>query len=309
MMRVFLLTALVLLGWVSPAAAACNISLRNLTAVSFTSSQAYPVFQASDTGKAATFQVRHPSGQPACSYFVTFSKGGAATYSGRRMILSSTELKYQIYDSASLSSILKEVPDAVAGEVIAGTFSGTGLVTHDLSFYVNIPQQQVVAPNTYVDSITVRLYEGTLSSYTQRDSQTIQIRGQTVSTTQVCVGCVTAFDTTLHSHELNFGTLDTAEFKTGTVRVRSNDGYAIYLQSANRSVLKHATLASTVPYTATVNGTAVTLTGTSQVLIQQVSGATAAQGVVYDVKITIGSTTGALAGNYADAITVTVTQF
>ena len=73
--------------------------------------------------------------------------------------------------------------------------------------------------------------------------------------------------------------------------------------------LKHATLASTVPYTATVNGTAVTLTGTSQVLIQQVSGATAAQGVVYDVKITIGSTTGALAGNYADAITVTVTQF
>lgn len=148
-----------------------------------------------------------------------------------------------------------------------------------------------------------------MASYTQRDSQTISIRGQTVSTTQVCVGCVTAFDTTLHAHELNFGTLDTGEYKTATVRVRSNDGYAIYLQSTNRSVLKHTTLSSTVPYTATVNGITITLTGTSQVLVQQVTGATAAQGVVYDVKVTIGSTTGALAGNYADAITVTVTQF
>ncbi|MSP21263.1 MAG: hypothetical protein EXQ93_07095 [Alphaproteobacteria bacterium] len=60
-----------------------------------------------------------------------------------------------------------------AGEVIAGVFTSTALVTHDLSYYVSIPALQVVAPATYADTVVVRLYEGTLSSYTQRDSVTI----------------------------------------------------------------------------------------------------------------------------------------
>ena len=51
------------------------------------------------------------------------------------------------------------------------------------------------------------------------------------------------------------------------------------------------------------------LTGTTQVLVAHVPGATAAQGNVYDVKVTIGDVANALAGNYADAVTVTVTAY
>ncbi len=298
-----------LVAWAAPAAAACNITLRNVANVSFTSAGAYPVFAATDTGKAVAFQVRHPNNQAACNYFVTFSKGGSATYSNRRMIFSGTELRYQIYNSAAQTAILEDVPDAAAGEVIAGVFTSTALVTHDLSYYVSIPALQVVAPATYADTVVVRLYEGTLSSYTQRDSVEIQVRGKTVATTQVCVGCVASFDTAAHSHELNFGTLETGEFKTGTVRVRSNDGYTLKLQSTNRSVLRHTSLNSAVPYTAAVNGIGVVLTGSQAVQVAHVPGVTTATGVAYDVQITVGSVAGKLAGNYTDYITVTVTGY
>ncbi len=295
--------------WAAPASAACAITLRNVSNVLFTSAQAYPIFNTGDTGQSVSFQVRHPNGQAACNYFVTLTKGGASTYTGRRFSASPL-FSYQAYLSSSLTSILKDVPDAVAGEVITGTFSSTALVTNNHTYYVNIPAQQVIPAGTYTDtSVTLKLYEGTLASYTQRDTATITMRAETVDTTQLCVGCVTAFDTNAHALEMNFGTLETGEYKTGTLRVRSNEGYTLALQSSNRSVLKHTTTpTSTVPYTATVNGVGVTLTGTSAVTVATVSGVTLATGTAYDVTITIGTVAAAaLPGNYTDFITVTVT--
>lgn len=290
------------------AMAACNITLRNVSAANFTSSQAYPIFQATDTAATLTFQVRHPNGQGTCNYFVTFSRGASATYD-RRMATGSNLLQYQLYPTSAKAAVLKAVPDAVAGEVITGTFTSTALVTHDKSYYVVIPPRQVVIPGTYTDSIVVRLYEGTLASYTERDSVTVQMKAATVATTQMCISCTTAFDNTLHSHEMNFGTLDTGESKTVTVRVRTNEGYSLYLQSANRSYLKHTTLNSQVRYTAEVGGVPIDLAPTGQILAAHVAGVTAAQGTPYDVKVIIGNVAGSLAGNYSDAITLTVTAF
>ena len=283
--------------WAAPASAACAITLRNVSNVLFTSAQAYPIFNTGDTGQSVSFQVRHPNGQAACNYFVTLTKGGASTYTGRRFSASPL-FSYQAYLSSSLTSILKDVPDAVAGEVITGTFSSTALVTNNHTYYVNIPAQQVIPAGTYTDT-----------SVTLRDTATITMRAETVDTTQLCVGCVTAFDTNAHALEMNFGTLETGEYKTGTIRVRSNEGYTLALQSSNRSVLKHTTTpTSTVPYTATVNGVGVTLTGTSAVTVATVSGVTLATGTAYDVTITIGAVAAAaLPGNYTDFITVTVT--
>ncbi len=301
--------AALLAGWAGPASAACSITLRNVTSALFTSAQGYSIFNTGDTGQSFSFQVRHPSGQATCNYFVTLTKGGAATYAGRRFSASPL-FNYQAYTSPAMTGILKDVPDAVAGEVITGTFTSTALVTNNHTYYVNIPAQQVIAAGTYTDTnVTLKLYEGTLSNYTQRDTATITMRAQTVDTTQVCVGCVTAFDTNAHALEMNFGTLETNEFKTGTIRVRSNEGYTLKLQSTNGSLLKHTTTpTSTVAYTATVNGVGVLLTGTTAVTVATVSGVTLATGTIYDVKVTIGNVAAAARpGNYTDILTVTVT--
>lgn len=297
-------------GLAESALAACSITLRNVTAATFTSSQRYSPFTATDTAASFTFQVRHPNGQATCNYFVTFSTGNAGTYT-RRFANGSNLLQYQIYDSPTKNSILKAVPGALTGEVITGSFTSTALATHNKSYYVVIPALQVVVPstNSYTDSITVRLYEGTLASYTQRDSVTLTFRAGVLASTQVCVACTTAFDNNMHSHEMNFGTLEAAETKSATVRVRTNEGYTLFLQSTNRSVLRHTTLNSSVAYTAQVNGVNVNLTPTTQVQVARVSGVTAAQGVAFDVKVIIGAVNTALAGNYADSITVTVTAF
>jgi spore coat protein U-like protein len=301
-----LLTLLVLLP--APAMAACSITLRNVTAANFTSSQAYPIFNAAETAATLSFQVRHPNGQAACNYFVTFSRGGSATYN-RRMATGANQLQYQLYPTSAKAAVLKAIPDAVAGEVITGTFSTTALVTHDLSYYIALPPQQVVVPGLYTDSVVVRLYEGTLSSYTQRDSVTLSMKARVVATTEMCVACTSAFDNTMHSHELNFGTLETGESKSATVRVRTNEGYTLKLQSQNRSYLKHTTLNSTVRYTVEVGGVPVDLTPNAAQTACHVPGVTAAQGTAYDVRVIIGSVSGALAGNYSDAITLTVTAY
>lgn len=252
--------------------------------------------------------MRHPNGQAACNYFVTFSRGGSATYN-RRLATGANQLQYQLYPTSAKATVLKAIPDAVAGEVITGTFTSTALVTHDKSYYIAIPAQQVVVPGTYTDSVVVRLYEGTLASYTQRDSVTLSMKAQVVATTEMCVACTNSFDNTMHSHELNFGVLETGESKSATVRVRTNEGYALYLQSGNRSYLKHTTLNSTVRYTVEVGGVPVDLTPTSKTLAAHVPGVTAAQGTAYDVRVIIGTVTGVLAGNYSDAITLTVTAY
>ena len=65
---------------------------------------------------------------------------------------------------------------------------------------------------------------------------------------------------------------------TGTVRVRTNEGYSLYLQSQNRSYLKRTSLTAQVRYTAEVGGVPIDLTPTGQRLAAHVAGVTAAQG-------------------------------
>ncbi len=124
----------------------------------------------------------------------------------------------------------------------------------------------------------------TLASYTLRDTVTITMRAGVLASTQVCVACTAAFDNRLHAHEMKFGTLEAGEFKSATVRVRTNEGYTLFLQSTNRSVLRHATLNSNVAYTAQFNGANVDLTPATQSQVASVAGVTAAQGVVLTLR-------------------------
>ena len=92
--------------------------------------------------------------------------------------------------------------------------------------------------------------------------------------------------------------------------IRSDDGYKVTLQSANKQkmVIQNAGYTDKVAYTLTIGGTAVDLTSGAAVSPVAVSGATTAQGgVVLPVVVTLGTLTGKeTAGTYQDSVTVTV---
>ena len=286
----------------TPATAACTLTLRSLSNVTF-SSGAYSVFGASGAAQSVQFTVRHRRSDP-CDYFVTFSTGSAGSYD-RTMTLAGVDLHYQIYDSDSQLSVLKALPDAAAGEVIAGTFTTTATEDQDVSYYVLIPSRQVVAAGNYEDTIEVRLYEGTLASYVERDSDTIRIRAGIQEEIEVCVGCLAAFDPAAQTVQLNFGDLDEGEAQSTVARVRSNAGYEFLLHSGNRGVMQHLSYPTQVPYVLAVDGVPIDLSP-NQATAAIGAGVTGADGVAFNFEVTIGSTAAAAAGDYADNIVLTV---
>ncbi|MDA0654270.1 MAG: spore coat protein U domain-containing protein [Proteobacteria bacterium] len=286
----------------TPAAAACSLTLRSLSNVTFASGE-YSVFGPAGAAQAVQFTVRHRRSDP-CDYFVTFSTGVAGSYD-RTMTLAGTDLHYQIYDSASQTHVLKALPDAAGGEVIGGTFTTTGTEDQDVSYYILISPQQVVAGGNYEDQIEVRLYEGTLAAYVERDSDSIRIRAQISDEIEVCVGCTAAFDPAAQSVQMNFGDLDEGEAQSTVARVRSNAGYEFLVHSDNRGVMAHVSYPTQVPYVLEVDGAPIDLSP-NQATAAAGAGVTGVDGVGFDFKVTIGSTAAAAAGDYADNIVLTV---
>lgn len=292
---------LVAAAFAAPASAVCDISLTNVSRIQFAGTYAYDVFNAVETSQVVPFSVRHKKSD-ACSYFVTFSTGGAGTYN-RRLAASGLYLPYQLTTFPG-GTVLKAMPVVSAGEVIAGTFT-TVAETQAKSYLATIPALNVVVPNYYSDVVVIRLYEGTLANYVERDSASIQVSANVARRVELCVGCTNVFDPGAFSHTLNFGTLEKAEFLSGTVRVRSNSGYQVTLSSANRGLLRNTTLFTTVPYTFTVDGATVSLAN-KNVLLPPVAGVTPVQGRSHEFGVRIGDVTDADPGDYEDDITITV---
>ncbi len=292
-----------------PAHAVCtDLSLRSLADVGFYGADQYHVFAATETGQVIGFDVRHSNKDDPCDYFVTFSRGDSLTYD-RRMTYAANELHYQIYDGPAKANVLKDIGDAGTNEVIAGTFTGTGRETQTQTFFVAIPPEQVLPPFDFRDDVVVRLYEGTPTSYVLRDSATIQVAAGLEHEIDICIACPGAFDAAADAQVMNFGTPQTGEERTTALRMRSNDGYTLYLQSDNRGVLRTPAEPSTIPYVLQVDGVGVNLSGRHRTEVARVPGVNGPQGDLFDLRVVIGDVANALPGEYRDHITITVTAY
>ena len=297
----------VLLSWVRPAAA-CDLSLRSIGEPTFTGAESYRVFSEAEAGQMVTFQVRHKKDEDPCSYFVAFSRGSSATYD-RTMSSGAQVVRYQIYDSPAKSVVLKDVVTAIPGEVLTGTFATPDLETQTLSYYVEIPAQQIVPPATYDDRIVIRLFEGTLASYVQRDWAYVNVKAAAQQEVGVCVGCFSVFDAGLKAQTLDFGTLTTGAVRSTVIRTRSNDGYAVSLTSGNRGVMRSATTTTALPYVLDVDGQPVDLRAKGGTEVVRVRGSTEPNGDALTARVTIGNLNDVHPGVYSDRLTITVTTY
>lgn len=110
---------------------------------------------------------------------------------------------------------------------------------------------------------------------------------------------------------VDFGTLESGEQRGFDVVVRSNNGYAVTMQSQNHQLLVHTrtpTVDGTVAYSVIFNGGGVDLSTGAPVQIISGTGTTPATGAAYPIEFTVGTLSGnEAAGTYSDVINVEVT--
>lgn len=265
----------------------------------------YSVFETVSYAQSATLTVKN-NGSPQ-HFFVTFSSNsGNAPL--RKAASGGDELGYQIYDTAGGLNVLKDLPGATSTEVLQGVF-GAGEIRKTLNFVVSIPAQQAKPPGQYVDKIRVTLYQGTLGSYTEEDSSTISISARVAELVEVAVlNQGESFRPEAVTKALDFGILTEGKSLGFDLRVRSNAGYQMTLESEGGWRLKHSsgTDPSKIPYNLSINGIVANTSGESAVVLARKHVITSAQGDSYPCVVTIGTVDGASAGIYRDNILLTV---
>lgn len=107
-----------------------------------------------------------------------------------------------------------------------------------------------------------------------------------------------------HRTSVQFGNLETGKNASVMLQTRTNGNHRLEFESSNRGLLAlrgHSGPAATIPYTATVDGQPLALASPAAL-----SFATAPGEATRRFTVTIGNTSGKLAGTYRDVITVAI---
>ena len=243
-----------------------------------------------------------------CSFFVTFAAGSSGNFGTRTMTLGASQLPYNIHDSVTRSNVLKDLQTANENEILTGVIpvDNPGTESLDLSYYVHMTPGLIRQAGDYTDTVTMTLYRGTLTNYTQMATRNVRYRAlipKVAEASVVSSGGV--FDANATQYNVDFGILQEGDRDRLDVLVRTNAGYKLELLSQNLGKLRLIGGAGgTVPYTLTVGGQVVNLS--SKVTIAERSGVTQSGGDRFPMQIEIGTMADAVPGNYRDDITVIV---
>ena len=107
---------------------------------------------------------------------------------------------------------------------------------------------------------------------------------------------------------MEFDRLAQGKAKGFDLRVRSNAGYQVLVESENGGVMKSIdpSLPSTIPYFLKVGGTPVNLSGGRKTALVRNNRLTDHNGDRHEVSVTMGEIGNAIAGTYRDHLIVTV---
>ncbi|MCM2282559.1 MAG: hypothetical protein NDI61_12015 [Bdellovibrionaceae bacterium] len=316
-LRTTLIGACLLIAAPSPAHANC-------AAQDLTISVPFPVRQLnSPTNPSVDITVKRKKQSTDCNFWIGFSKGQSSTYD-RKLLSASNELDYDIFKTPSSPPlVLKSYPEAVSlGEVYTGRFIKGGGSPSQQTF-TSYPQMiaplpgpfHILPPGAYSDTVQIRLFNGVFPP------TTAPVEIASVSQSYVFgvlpFAIVSLLDTGLPytnppiaMKTLNFGTLTSGESMSFDLVLLYNSGYRVTFNSQYGARMKHDTQEYYVPYTMTINGVDTTLNAGQGVVVSSGNGVSpsAPTGHRLPVAVTIGSTTGMLAGPYGDSITIEVTS-
>lgn len=248
----------------------------------------------------------------ACTFGLTFSKGGAGSYS-RFATSAGLQLSYQLYGDAGATHVLREIPNTLSTNDVVMVTLPAGSGPQIIQYYFDIPYTSATTPflagaGTYLDSFVISAYEGVDPSlYVNPADATAPVSISVLIDKQINLSFIDlggVFQDSSLTKNIAFGSLRTGNISRFNMAVRTNAGFSITLASTNAGQFKHSTSATYIPYAVTVNNVAADLTGVTPVV--NGSGQTSLSGLVYPIRITIG-TTGTLpvAGTYSDSIVVT----
>jgi hypothetical protein len=219
------------------------------------------VVETADGAQTVRFKVRLTG--PPCPFFVTF--GGLAD-SKRQAAHGGDLLVYQIYDSVVRRTTLRDLPAATGSEVLRGAFA-PGEDAKELSYLVLVPPGQVRPSGSYTHPVKITLYQGTPDNFVEQDAKTVIFSIRVDPVTEMSLGEPGAvFDATAKNHRLDFGNLDKGKTRGLDLRVRSNSGYHVTMESENGGVMKHSDPlnAATIPYSLQIGGAVVSLARAKQ---------------------------------------------
>lgn len=241
------------------------------------------------------------------SYAVTAGPSGATGTYTRRLASGANRLNYQLYTSSAMSYALEAPPQANANQVISGSSNARQGTVIPLSLTFYVPPSQVAPPGNYSDQITMSVYRTYNDNGSPQATATILYSVTVASSAAMClVPTGSAFNSSSISETLNFGNLAQGQVLSCDLLVRKNTSCTLSFNSANQGVLKMSPPTSDqIPYTCAVNGTALNLSSTATMNLP--SGVSTGDGTRLPIAITIGNLGYPAAGNYSDAITVTVT--
>ena len=241
-------------------------------------------------------------------YAVTAGPSGNTGNYTRQLRSGSSVLNYQLYTTSGMNYALKAPPAAIASEVLSGSLAGQDGQVIPLTFVFFIPPGQLVPPGTYVDQVTISIYDAYNSVGSPQATRTIRISATVISSAAMSiVPAGGAFSSSRPQYTLNFGMLSTGQQQSCDLLVKQNSSCTLYYSSGNRGVLKQVPVptAEEISYSCLVAGSMLDLSHAGSLSLP--SGISASpDGSRYPVNITIGDVGNATAGNYEDQITITV---
>jgi spore coat protein U-like protein len=258
--------------------------------------------------QTSSFQLTKNAGANGCNVArVYFTKGQAGSYA-RKIYNGANTLDYNLYNSPSLITPLKEKTDATnQNEFYKLNFQGQNSLIFSVTAQVVLPNPQttIVPKGTYADTVNVRVYRNNENSHSLELSLTTSM----LVPAEVNISLLdsgSSFDPGDTTQSMNFGTLVQGESQSFDLRVSSNAGYAITLSSENNGNLKHLSQNSLISFALNKSGSPVDLSSSasSPVEIAHVNGITPTSGDLLPIQIIIGNPTNKINGSYQDVIII-----
>lgn len=227
--------------------------------------------------------------------------GGAGSSRERVLRHRGDELRYEIELEGSTTANDLNAPTRVNPKRAGGTLSQ--------SVKLVVPAGQFARAGSYTDHITLRLHD--LSDGVPRKMGADMILAITVdipARAQInLAGSTSPVFGGINASGLDFGELQTGKERDAFVQVRATSPVILTLQSANRGVLSHKTEPTNsraIPYALTIDGEAISLTGSSARINRTPVNGLGADN--YRMVARIVDADGRKAGRYEDVITISV---
>ncbi len=257
-----------------------------------------------------TIRREDPSNGRCSRYRLYFTKGIANSYQREAANTGGQRADYNLHQNIQMSGILKDRNDANSGtEYIAGN-TPDEKVDYTGSFFISVPglsAQGSLSGGTYTDNIQIRVFSlDNNSNHEPEEVQPFSVNLLVNTTMEISLvdegGSHNASST---AKILNFGNLSTNQEMGADIMVSSNFSYQVRLSSLNNGNMKRGS--QNLAYQLRVNNTAYSMTSSASTPVTVATGAaTGTNPARYNVKVKItGATTGLVAGDYEDTITIT----